>query len=350
MTRHLVAVLVILAAVGLAPAENAADPPPDKPTVVKLAPSASTKKTRALKYTLLPDELDFKPGNAATFWRRSGRAATSVKRRLTEKEWLWLSSDTALKDLPGKEIREFLALYAVPLRLADQAARCDRCDWEMPLPTIQNIQDLPFDEVQTCREIANLLNLRCRLELSEGKFEDALYTLQTGLALARNVGNSDTHISNLVGIAIAAIMFNRVEELMQIPGSPNLFWALTALPQPFIDIRRSMQVELNTIYRSFPQLRELERAAAKKPLSTKETEKLIDEFLGEWLKMTGGQPGEAWQGVGQPWPPWLSRSIPTPRSISPIKDTLRMKLRRCRRSRRCLSGISISITRRATIT
>jgi hypothetical protein len=296
MTRHFVAVLIILAAVTLVPAENAADPPPDKPLVVKLAPSASGKKTRALKYTLLPDPLDLKPGNAATYWRRAGRLAVVVKRRFTEKEYLWVNSETALKDLPRKEVREFLALYAAPLRLADQAARCDHCDWEYPLPTIQHLEDLPLDEVQTCRELANLLQLRCRLELSDGKFDDALFTLQSGFALARHVGDADTLIQDLVAIAIAAIMFNRVEELMQVPGSPNLFWALTALPQPFIDIRRSMQVELNTIYRSFPQLRDLERNAAKTPLSAKETEKLIDEFLGEWQKITGGQPGEAWQG------------------------------------------------------
>ena len=94
----------------------------------------------------------------------------------------------------------------------------------MPPPTIQNLQDLPFDEIQTCREIANLLQLRCRLELSDGKFDDAVVTLQSGFALARHLGDADTLIQDLVGIAIAAIMFNRVEEMMQIPGSPNLFW------------------------------------------------------------------------------------------------------------------------------
>ncbi len=294
MSRHLVAVLVILATVGLAPAENAADPPPDKPLVVKLAPSASTKKTRALKYTLLPDELDLKPGNAATFWRRSGRAAMSVKRRMTDKEYLWISSDTALKDLPGKEIREFLALYAVSLRLADQAARCDHCDWELPLPTLQNMQDLPLDEVQTCREIATLLNLRCRLELSEEKFDDALYTLQTGFTLARQVGNGDTLINNLVGIAIAAIMSGRVEEMMQLPGSPNLFWALTALPSPFIDVRHAFQVEMNTIHRSFPTLRELDRDAGKKPLSVKEADALVETLLRDFQKYEGSS-APAWQ-------------------------------------------------------
>ena len=57
-----------------------------------------------------------------------------------------------------------------------------------------------------------------------------------------------------------------------------------------------MHVELNTIYRSFPQLRDLERNAAKNPLSAKDTEKLIDDFLGEWLKLTGSENASVWQG------------------------------------------------------
>jgi hypothetical protein len=293
MTRHLAVLVWFFGVVAPLAAQKPVEPPPDKPTVIKLEASAGGKKTRALKYTLLPDPLDLKPGNAAAYWRRAGRAAVSVKRKITEKEDVWFNG--SLKDLPRKEIREFLGLYAVTLRLADQAARCDRCDWEMPPLTIQNF-DLPLDEIQTCREIANLLQLRCRLELSEGKFDDAIYTLQTGFALAHNLGDADTLIQDLVGIAIAAIMFGRVEEMMQVPGSPNLFWALTALPSPFIDIRRSMQVEMNTIYRSFPALRELERST-KKVLTAKETEKLVDDFLRDWNKfLSGTGPAHEWEG------------------------------------------------------
>ena len=91
MTRHLVAVLLLFAVVPLTPAQQPAEPPPDQPTVVKLAPSATGKKTRALKYTLLPDPLDLKPGNAATYWRRAGRAALGVKHKYDPKEDVWFT-------------------------------------------------------------------------------------------------------------------------------------------------------------------------------------------------------------------------------------------------------------------
>ena len=58
-----------------------------------------------------------------------------------------------LKDLPKEEVRAYLAHFALPLRLADDAARRDHCDWEMPPLTIQEM-DFPLDEIQHLRTIA----------------------------------------------------------------------------------------------------------------------------------------------------------------------------------------------------
>ena len=38
-------------------------------------------------------------------------------------------------------------------------------------------------------------------------------------------------------------MLGRVEELIQAPGSPNLYWALTDLPRPLLDLRKALQGE-----------------------------------------------------------------------------------------------------------
>src|SRR5262245_19231025 len=85
IARHLMAAFAMLGVFAAAPTARPAEPPPDQPTVVKLSATAPAKKARALKYPLLPDPLDLTPGNAATFWRRAGRAAVGVKRKLTEK-------------------------------------------------------------------------------------------------------------------------------------------------------------------------------------------------------------------------------------------------------------------------
>ena len=120
------------------------------------------------------------------------------------------------------------------------------------------------------------------LELSEERFDDAIHTLQTGFALARDVGKGDTLIQDLVGIAIAAIMFGQVQQWEQIPGSPNLFWALTDLPAPLVNPAHAMRNELTTLYRSFPALREVLKRSDKGALSEEETNRIIAELYKDW--------------------------------------------------------------------
>jgi hypothetical protein len=259
--------------------------PPDRPTLIRLAPSAKPPATRLLKYQLCPDILDLTPGNAATVWMRAGRAA-AAKPKMLEEESKWLSADeTPLVDFPKEKARTFLAKYANTLRLADEAARKDHCDWELPPLTVQNLATYNLDEIQSCREIAQLLSLQCRLELSEGKCDQAIHTLQTGFALARHSGQGDTLIQSLVGIAIASAMVNRVEELIQLPDAPNLYWALTSMPSPLIDLRPAMNAELNTIYRSYPQLRKVDLS----DMTPADADKLANTVFADLAKCEGGR-------------------------------------------------------------
>jgi hypothetical protein len=278
------------ALLGLAAAPAAE--PPDKPAeaapLIRLAVTPGQVQPRALKYTLLPDPLDLTPGNAAPLWFRAAHTAHDNPRKLADREYDWGSSEkTPLKDLPKDEVKELLAAYAPALKLADQAARRDHCDWETPPLTFQNFQEVVLlEEIQQCRKLANLLSIRCRLELSEGRFDDALYTLQTGLAMARHIGEGDNLIWNLVGTAVAAVMLGRVEELVQQPGAPILYWALTDLPSPLLNPRRAMRTELQTVYRSFPPLRELRQN--EKKLSPEQVNKLIADLFTALSQVSGG--------------------------------------------------------------
>jgi hypothetical protein len=249
-----------------------------------LAPSAKPPASRLLRYQLYPDALDLTPGNAAAVWMRAGRAAAATKPKMLEEESKWLSpDDTSLADFPKDKAHAFLAKYANTLRLADEASRKDHCDWELPPLTMQNLPTYSLDEVQSCREIANLLSLQCRLELSEGKFDQAIHTLQTGFALARHSAQGDTLIQSLVGLAISGVMLSRVEEMIQLPDAPNLYWALTTLPSPFIDLRPAMNAELNTIYRSFPQLRKMDSS----DMTSGELDRLVNNVFADLAKCEG---------------------------------------------------------------
>jgi hypothetical protein len=270
---------------GAADAKDAKQPPAP---VIHLAPQAEKKPASSLAYRLLPDPLDQVEGNAAPSWLRAMMEARSVRYKWTEQQWNWSDYDKVpLDKLPLKEVKAALLAHATALRRADQAALCTHCDWNRPLPTIQNLStDLPLGEIQGMREIAHLLALRCRVELAERNYEAALRTLQTGFTLARHVASS-LLLEDLVGIAIASIMLSRIEEWVQIPGSPNLYWALTDLPRPLFDMRRSTRIELSTLYRSYPELRELK----KKKLTGEQAQRLVAKVLDSFGQCGPEVPG-----------------------------------------------------------
>jgi hypothetical protein len=278
-------------------AAKAAPTPPEGPRQIRLAPQSTTKQVEAFHYRLLPDPRDRTPGNAAPLWRLASDAIHEAKHKMTNQEWDW--SSIPLDKLPRREVREVFGHYTAALHLARQAACREHCDWELPPQTFQSMQVyMPLANIQRCREIANLLSIQFRLQLVEGRFDDAEETLQTGFALARHLCEGDRLIELLVGIAINAIMFNRVEEWIQTPGSPNLYWALTELPRPLGNMRHSMEYELNSLYRSFPGLLRLR----KETLTAQEADSLANEVFCWPAKMLGEKAKDAgflekWKGT-----------------------------------------------------
>jgi hypothetical protein len=254
---------------------GAAPAPPEGPRLIRLASQSRAKRVQAFRYRLLPDPRDRTPGNAAPLWLLASDAFHSVKHKMTDQEWQW-AGQTPLNTLPRKEVQDFLKQYTAALRLAREAARREHCDWELPPITFQSIQVyLPLRHIQSCRELANLLSIQVRLQLVEGRFDDAAETLQTGFAMARHLGEGNTLIEILVSIAIDAIMFSHVEEWIQTPDSPNLYWALTALPPPRQNLPRCIEQEMNSLYRSFPKLRRLHRET----LTQREADGLVNEIF-----------------------------------------------------------------------
>jgi hypothetical protein len=230
----------------------AADEPAVRPAPFVLRPAAAPSP--ALKYTLLPDVRDMAPGNAAERYRKAiqimkqdGAPAREWYPRLDQ----WMQEP--MKDLArDDEARAFLKTFETTFKELDAAARCESCDWGLTEKVrAQGITTL-LPDVQHCREFAALLQLKIRMAAAEGRFDDAVHSLQTGYALSRHVADAPSLICALVGMAITNIMTPRLEEVLQQPGAPNLYWALTDLPQPFIDLRKPMQGERLMAYGTFP--------------------------------------------------------------------------------------------------
>jgi hypothetical protein len=243
----------ILAALSVAAA--AAEPVAVKPVPLSLEPAAAPSPAR--KYTLLPDLVGQTSGDAAEHYKKAKEAykealakeSLGAQQEMREKLSAWL--DWPLKSFPADEARAFLREMEPALKEIDAAGRCPHCDFGHAERLRKDGFGAALPELQDLRDFAQVLAVRARLETAEGKFDRAVRTLQTGFVMARHADESPTLISALVAVALGQIMMSRVEELVQQPGAPNLYWALSDLPRPFVSLRAGMQGERLSAYGYF---------------------------------------------------------------------------------------------------
>ncbi|MGE3803115.1 MAG: hypothetical protein AB7K24_00425 [Gemmataceae bacterium] len=272
------AILLLLLGTAAALADEAA------PAGKKLVVQAREAPVPALRYRLLPGIEEQQAGNAALDYYRAFAPESFWHRReekIDEKLDAW--QKVPLAELPVKEMG-WLRTYA-PLRQCDHGARRQHCDWDLTARLRADGVMTPLADVQPIRELVRLLALRARLELAEGKVDRALYSIQTALALSRQVGEGPTLINGLVGVACMQRPLDVVEELIQQPDAPNLYWALSALPRPFIDMRVCCEGERLLIHGPLPDMEKL----ASRPLSNVEAAELLQE-LSKIAEAVEGKP------------------------------------------------------------
>ena len=239
----------------------------------------------ALKYQLLPELRDMTPGNAALLYQRAHSPEwwTNLYRHpewMKSYEWLELP----LKDFPRDKARNMIPGPA--LREVDLAARREYCDWELTSRLRKHGINLLIPDVQGFREYGRLLGFRMREEMLGGQLDKAIYTLQTGFAMSRHIADSPTLICALVGVAVGSITTDRVEELIQQPGAPNLYWALTDLPRPFFDLRKAFQGEKMIIDAHLPEIRKALDDPRHPPIPNQTLQESV-EMIGQFVEERG---------------------------------------------------------------
>jgi hypothetical protein len=209
-------------------------------TVIRLTVQPMPAPKPALRYLLLPELKEMNPGNPIQNYLRCFSEQQNFffnKEACDRRDKLLVMP---LKDLPAQELLDY---GRSALRQADWAARLDKPDWEILLKLKTDGIGLLLPDVQQMRALANALKVRFRGEVASRRFDDAIRTAKTMFALSRHMGDHPTLIGDLVAIAIATITIGPLEEMLQQPGSPNLYWALTNLPNPMISIENGLQGE-----------------------------------------------------------------------------------------------------------
>jgi len=275
----------------------------------KLLLSPQAVKPPLLQYRLYPLASERKPGNAAPIYLRFAQERSDqAKKDLAEKCNRWL--DMPLDDLPRKEIRQFLDNHRYVLNQMDVAARRQSCEWNYTLD-VPDVLGILLPDAQELRLYGRLLQVKARLELLEGKYPQAVRTLETGLSLSRQLAEGPFLINALVGMGLANSMTDVLFEFVSRPDAPNLYWPLTALPRPLIDLRHGLEMEQVLLEKQMPDL-----ADPEKPRTPEEWEAALSrvrkeiERLEKAMKLTEGLAGPG----GQPAPPGGDRP-PAPAGI-----------------------------------
>jgi hypothetical protein len=230
--------------------------PPDEnvPPTVRLNVRPAAAPRPVLKHQLLYNVRERRPGNAAVHYNKLGLRYPTAEKDANAFDDGWL--EAPLAEVPRDKVRTFLESHRSILDDIELASRREQCDWELPIRERDYIS-LLIPEMQRVRNFANLLRLQARLQIAEGSLDDALATLRTGYAMGLHAAHGGTLINGLVGIAICGMMSKQLEDLVQQPGAPNLYWALTTLPQPLVDLRPGIESEEEALYLSYPEFADL---------------------------------------------------------------------------------------------
>ncbi|WP_406697407.1 hypothetical protein V5E97_00975 [Singulisphaera sp. Ch08] len=282
-----------LAAPTPAPAQS---PPAPQPTVFTLRPAAAPRP--ALKYRLVPERHTLVPGNAAIFYHRALQMMLTIRgndtalakkpepgarpESIDERIARW--GNVPLDEFPRDEARTGLEPYRRVLNEIELGAIRATCDWEFDLRK-EGI-NLLIPEIQEMRTLARLVKVRARLEILDGKTDEAMRWIQIGLVMGRHVSQGPLVIQALVGVAIDTLMNGCLIDLIQAPGTPSLFWALADRPQPFIDLREALEGERYILEREVPELNELDRGV----WSLDEARRFTNELQRKLFSLATGEP------------------------------------------------------------
>jgi len=234
--------------IGLAAQLAHGQPRPMPPDVTNLSlhPAAATRP--AWDFPLLPNRVDQHPGNAAQLHMIAALAApNSFSEEIFDRY-----RDMSMADLAKVDLAKELEPYKTKMEIVASAARRDHAEWETNLRERGALTMLTY--LNPMRPFIRVLCLKSRWQIARHDWEGACYTLQTGFAICDQLNDHPALIQGLVQCGMLDALIERLEDWSAEPGAPNLYWALSDLPQPLENLRGISQIEQAEIYFTFPQL------------------------------------------------------------------------------------------------
>jgi hypothetical protein len=281
----------------LAAAPDAAKPPAEDKWLLdrSLTLTPQPEPRPALEYRLFPLASERKDGNAVPIYLRLNFEQSDAARRdWTETPRKW--NDMPIDKIPLKEAKEFLDRRKNFYRQFELGARRKTAEWNYTLDQ-GSVVDILLPDVQMMRGYVPMMVLKVRVALAEGDYAAAAYWLETGFAFSHHVGNGPFLINRLVGVACANQFMDCLLDFVQQPDAPNLYWSLTALPRPLIDMRDSMDFEYRFLDMQFPDLADLDRTRSPEQWGA-----VLKKVRTEFYPLAAGGPESGAPGLPKPIP------------------------------------------------
>lgn len=259
------------------PALAIAQPEPpvkDGKAILEMTLYATPAPQPLSRYYLQPEYGDQQPGEQLGGFLKSFMEQDIFMNQENQKkrvDWLALPLEKLPKDIRQQAgVNSGLAYeqpkYSTMMTFIDQAARYSRVEWNEYFNLRKDGAYFLLPEVQKLRSLGFVLCLRLRGEIKNGEFLHAIETIKSLFGLARMLEKHPTLIGNLVSMAIIHMAMNTIEEMIQQPGCPNLYWSLTDLPNPVIDIRTGLAGERVFMIAQFRKLLTADRALSQDEL------------------------------------------------------------------------------------
>ncbi|MBP7050057.1 MAG: hypothetical protein KBE65_03495 [Phycisphaerae bacterium] len=276
--HYLVAVATILLAASTpsARSQDAGTPPKETIRTVPLQIDPSPVPARALAWRLETPYQEQRAGNGVTLYQTAVSLAAQVQSKWPDidehklDEWI----ESPVDQLPQQEVRRALKMFDQAIHYLDLAGRSEQCTWEFAIREEGLRAATP--DWSGYRMLSRVLALKVRLQAADRDFPGAIQTLRIMLAMAKDVGTGPLSLQNAVGYGLAGRAIREIEGFVQQPSAPNLYWALTALPSPLIDMRLSLQAESGAVYIDLPELKRVDNEVLTN-----------DEVMRIWNKAAG---------------------------------------------------------------
>jgi hypothetical protein len=277
--------------------------------VIRMTVTPAPEPVPAFRHRLLTREIELKAGNAVPYYYRAMLDLPAMMKQLREKfdeekelgHWYDIGIEaTPIAQLPLDKVREaskmFDSIYDRQLRFAFE--RSD-CDWELGIRDLRGVEIIEFllPEFQSSRELARMMTLRTRLALAEHRYDDAIELMRQQYRLGHDVAKEPFLVCGLIGTAIDGIANGTITDLIACHDSPNMYWALTELPQPAVDLQSAVRFEMDFGPRMFPLIDHPETAEH----APQEWDRLYTQTVSNYSKiggnLFGGNNGKELQGI-----------------------------------------------------